>query len=71
MAVYEMLEFINGYTIRNKLQAACEMVEPVFVGILLEEQIHPRPGKKLHAHRVDLSGLMGREGIFRNLQAAA
>ncbi|MNN71168.1 hypothetical protein D3C81_1870810 [compost metagenome] len=47
------------------------MGEAVFVRILFKEQVHPRPGKKLHAHRVDFSGFVGREGIFRHKQAAA
>jgi hypothetical protein len=59
--VHLVLEVIDRGYVRQKRDAVLDVDPLVALGVVAEEQVHPRVGQKLHRHRVDFRRLAGRK----------
>ena len=55
--VYEMLEFVNGNSVRDKGESVANVGVSILVRVLPEEAFHPRIRDKLHTHGMHLARL--------------
>ena len=69
--VNEMLELVDRNPVRDKDQRIRQMAVIVFLGVFFEEEFHPRPGEKLHAHGMDFGSFHGRPHVIRDTDVPA
>ena len=71
LIVDDVLELINGDSVRQERHAACKVTELVLGRLIAEEFFHPRISKVFHRHRVDFTGFIRREPVFRHGEVTA